>query len=205
MDNLRKTMIANTFILLLYSLIGCAHVPGDAALRAGHSEQAAELYMKGTDQGDERAALKMGLLIHQGILKDSRYNTALYWFKRAAELGSVPGYHNVGVAYEYGEGVEKDLVQAKYYYEKAAKKGYMQSQYNLGSMYANSYITPADDVEGYKWMLLAKKAASKNPNDSLCEWILKDSPGHMKKLKDRMSETQIKKAENLAIKWKAEK
>src|SRR5258708_2928138 len=100
----------------------------------------------GSEQGDPAAALRLGFLLDSG-----------YWFRKACDLGSLPGCHNAGVAYESGKGrLDKDYSQARAYYLRAAERGYMQSQYNLASLYSNNYISPPDDVEGLKWMLLAQ-------------------------------------------------
>src|SRR5512133_2812769 len=158
---------------------GCAHTPGDSALRGGHPQAAADLYAKGADLGDANAALKLGLLISDGTISDTHYGSALKWYLRACDLGSLPGCHNVGVAYQEGKhGVSKDFQKAYGYYMKSAERGYMQAQYNLASLYSNQEVQPSNDIEGYKWMLLAQGAASKCSSVPLCEWILQDPPGH---------------------------
>jgi hypothetical protein len=181
--------------------VGCAHTPGDAALRAGHPKQAASLYKQGADQGDSTAALKLGLLIEQGTIGKTDYGVAAHWYERACELGNLPGCHNIGVSYEYGNnGVTKDIKKAHDNYLIAAERGFMQSQYNLASIFSNHYIE--NGVEGYKWMILARNAAQQCKDQPLCDWLLKDPPGHMTKLKSRLSADQINQAESLAGSWK---
>lgn len=198
-----KILAAFLLIVLLCLFTGCAHTPGDAALRAGHPEQAASLYKHGADQGDASAALKLGLLIEQGKVNNSEYGGAARWYERACELGSLPGCHNIGVSYEYGSnGAAKDIKKAHDGYLKAAERGYMQSQYNLASLYSNQLIEPQNDIEGYKWMTLAINAANQCKGQPLCDWILKDPPGHMTKLKSRLNADQINQAELLAKAWK---
>jgi hypothetical protein len=190
-------------IAFLGLFVGCAHTTGDAALRAGHLEQAAALYKQGAEQGDASAALKLGLLIERGNIRKPEYGVAARWYERACELGSLPGCHDVGVSYEYGSnGVTKDISKAKDGYLKAAERGFMLSQYNLASLYSNQYIEPQNDVEGYKWMIIARIAAQKCQGQPLCDWILKDPPGHTTRLKSRLSAAQIIEAESLAKSWK---
>lgn len=200
---MRKSLIVFMSIAFLCLFVGCVHTPGDAALDAGHPKQAASLYKQGADQGDPSAALKLGLLVEQGKVSNADYGNAARWYERACELGSLPGCHNVGVSYEYGSnGVNKDIKKANESYLKAADRGYMQSQYNLASLYSNQYIDPPNDVEGYKWMTLARNAAEQCKDQQLCDWILKDPPGHMTKLKSRLSTDQINQAEFLVKSWK---
>jgi TPR repeat protein len=112
----------------------------------------------------------------------------------------LPSCHNLGVGYEYGKGgLSQNYKLARSYYQKAAELGYMQSQYNLASLYSNQYFS--DDVEGLKWMLIARDNARKCSSNSLCEWILNDPPGHLKKLRNRMSEQQVIQAEASASIW----
>lgn len=185
---------------------GCSHTPGDAALRGGHTQAAADLYLKGAELGHGDAALKLGLLLEDGKVSGPQYGTAIQWYVRACDLGELAGCHNAGVAYEYGNvGAIKNIYNAYDYYFKAAEQGFMQSQYNLSSLYSNQYIQPANDTEGYKWMLLAQDAARKCSKIPLCEWILQDPPGHKAKLKGRLTEDQTKEAEKLAASWTAKK
>ena len=189
---------------LILALAGCSAVPGDAALRSGHPQQAADLYKRGAEQGDAAAALRLGLIIDEGRVYG--YGTAATWYRRACDLGNLPGCHNVGVAYEYGKsGLPKDLEQSEVFYRKAASAGYMQSQYNLGSMYSNNYITPPNDVEGLKWLLIAQKAAAECKQMKLCQWVLRDPPGHKRRLESRLATDQQKEAEALASQWSAKK
>jgi hypothetical protein len=54
-------------------------------------------------------------------------------------------------------------------------------------------------------MLLAQSAAHKCKSVPLCGWILQDPPGHKAKLKSRMTDDQIKQAEELAAAWTTKK
>jgi len=185
---------------------GCAHTPGDAALRGEHPEAAADVYAKGAELGDADAALKLGLLISDGTIPETQYGTALKWYLRACDLGSLPGCHNVGVAYQEGKhGVSVDPQKAYAFYVQSAEKGYMQSQYNLATLYSDQLAQPPSDVEGYKWMLLSQGAAKRCTNSPLCDWILRDPPGHKAKLRGRMTDQQIKEAETLAASWTVKK
>lgn len=185
---------------LISCVVGCGTTPGDAAYRGGHSEQAADLYKNGADQGDGAAALKLGLMIDAGKASAEVYGSKSKWYLRSCELGGEAGCHNSGNAYEYGhDGLIKDYEKARVYYHLAAEKGFMQSQYNLGSMYSNRYFY--NDVEGLKWMLLAQKSASSCSTVPLCKWVLEDPPGHKNKLMSRMTSAQMAQANNMANAW----
>ena len=156
----------------------------------------------GVSQGDAVAALKLGSLVAQG--KVSGYGVAGDWFSKACDLGSLAGCHNVGVSYEYAKhGLSTNYPAAVQFYRRAAERGYMQSQYNLGSLYANNHLT--DDVEGLKWMLISERSARKCLPNPGCKWTSEDPPGHMARLRKRMTDGDIRLAEQQAEVWQVTK
>jgi hypothetical protein len=189
------------FIGMSLLFAGCSSpTPGDAAYRGKHYEQAANLYRKGAELGDKTAALKLGLMLFENQINTSDYGNAVKWFIKACELGSNEGCHNSGNAYEYGKmGASKNYTIAQKYYTIAAKKGFIQSQYNLGTLYSNQYLN--DDVEGLKWIFIAKNSAKNCSSEPLCQWITKDPPNHQGKLENRMNEKEIQKAKKQANEW----
>ena len=61
---------------------------------------------------------------------------AFKWYKKAAENGELAAFYYVGNAYEEGEGVDKDEVEAAKWYEKRLSLGMQVGCANaLGSMY----------------------------------------------------------------------
>lgn len=189
---------------VLFSLSACQTTPGDAALKGGHVNQAAELYKQGAEQGNASAAMKLAYLLDDGKVNAVTYGVAGKWYIKACDLGSATGCHNAGVGYEYGSnGLSQNINAAGEYYLKAAESGYMQSQYNLASMHSNQYLS--NDIEGLKWMTLARMNAKKCAQDPLCEWILNDPPSHHKNLRSRLSEKERATAEARAIEWLKDK
>ena len=59
---------------------------------------------------------------------------ALGLWHKAGELGYAPAYHNIGCAYDTGDGVETDKKKAKHYYELAAMQGHVKARHMLGSI-----------------------------------------------------------------------
>ena len=58
---------------------------------------------------------------------------ALELWHRSGELGRTDAYATIGLAYENGDGVERDKKKATYYYELAAMKGDADARCNLGN------------------------------------------------------------------------
>ena len=83
--------------------------------------------------GDAEAMHSLG-----SCYSDGRYGLpqdrakALELWHQAAELGYTVSYYNIGVAYDYGNGVGRDEKKATHYYELAAMGGDVNSRHNLG-------------------------------------------------------------------------
>ena len=72
----------------------------------------------------------------KGVPQD--YRKANELFLKAGELGCAVAYHNLGVLYRDGRGVEVDEKKTKYYYELAAIGGDIHSRHNLGCIEYNA-------------------------------------------------------------------
>ena len=105
------------------------------------------------NQGDVLAQRRMGSLLWRGA--NMSYNqvdplpqdqkSAVAWYESAANAGDMPSQYYTALAYDHGDGVNKDPQQARYYYEQAAaqnhgpamnKLGYYQ-QHGLGGLEVN--------------------------------------------------------------------
>ena len=93
---------------------------------------------KRMELNDPRAIYNMGCHYGRGDqgLPQS-YAKALELWHRAAELGSAEAYHNIGIAYRIGRGVERDEKKAEHYYELAAMGGIVTARHNLGVVEGN--------------------------------------------------------------------
>jgi TPR repeat protein len=86
------------------------------------------------------------------------YAAALREWQPLAEKGDANAQYNLGLFYNQGQGVPKDLAQATAWYRKAAEQGNSNAEYNLAVMYSTGQGVPRDDGEAMKWYL---KAAEK--------------------------------------------
>jgi TPR repeat protein len=64
-----------------------------------------------------------------GVVRD--YERAIYWFKRALEKGNSMAANNLGVMYEEGWGVKKEMNIALKYFRQAAEQNNSLAQKNL--------------------------------------------------------------------------
>ena len=66
------------------------------------------------------------------------YNNALKYLIKAAELGDLMAYYQLGRMYEMGRGVEEDVEKAIYHFETAAIGGHPHARHNLAVMEARN-------------------------------------------------------------------
>ena len=83
------------------------------------------------------------------------YAMALQEWTPLAEAGDEAAQYNLGVMYDYGDGVPQDYAEAVKWYRLAVEQGYAKAQYNLAIMYDNGEGVPQDDKEAIKWYRLA--------------------------------------------------
>lgn len=72
-----------------------------------------------------------------------------------AEKGEAEAQYLLGNAYQMGEGVSQNDLQAIHWITKAANQGYVDAQFNLGMAYRGGYGVPQDYVTAYMWLEIA--------------------------------------------------
>jgi hypothetical protein len=72
--------------------------------------------------------------------------------KAKAEQGFARAQFNLGVMYDYGQGVLQDDKQAVKWYRKAAEQGHASAQTSLGVMYGRGQGIPQDDKQAAQWV-----------------------------------------------------
>ena len=92
------------------------------------------------------------------------YAKALQEIGPLVQEGDPRGQYAMGVLFENGYGVTKDLKQAADWYLKAAKQGNTDAQYNLGAMYEHGVGMPVNYPEAARWY---RPAAEQGDIDAL--------------------------------------
>jgi len=91
---------------------------------------------------------------YQSYLKGD-YRAAYDEWLPLAKLGDAEAQYNLGVMYDQGACVDRDLTKAASWYRKAAEQGFTDAQTNLGMMYYRGEGVPGDRTEAAKWFQLA--------------------------------------------------
>ena len=82
---------------------------------------------------DPKKAYEQGIAFYN----NKEYDKAAELFKKACDDENMRGCFNLGVMYEYGNGVEKNEQKAVQLFKKACDGGHMRGCGNLGAMYAD--------------------------------------------------------------------
>lgn len=75
-----------------------------------------------------------------------------------AQQGHPVAQFNLGVKYDFGQGVEKDPAHAVRWYRLAAAQGHGGAQFNLGGMYFEGLGVQRDLVRATMWFTLSAEA-----------------------------------------------
>ncbi len=84
---------------------------------------------------------------------------------RSEEEDDAVAQCNLGVAYQYGQGVPQDDTQAVAWYRMSAEQGNADAQWRLGWMYRNGRGVPQDDAQAVKWY---RKSAEQGNANAQC-------------------------------------
>ena len=78
-----------------------------------------------------------------------------------ANQGHPVAQFNLGVKYDFGQGVDKDPAQAIHWYRLAAAQGHGGAQFNLGGMYFEGLGVKRDLLRATMWFALSAEAGVK--------------------------------------------
>jgi TPR repeat protein len=115
--------------------------------------------LKKAEKGDVTAQIELAAK----FWSDGDFDSAVKWYRKAAEQGDVRAEHALGIANMSGQGANGGFEEAIKWFKKAAEKGNMDSQYSLGLRYVRGDHVERDFTEAAKWF---KMAANQGQPDS---------------------------------------
>jgi len=101
------------------------------------------------------------------------YGFAFQWFKRAAEQGDVNAYLQIGLMYDFGQGVQQSFAQALRWYQRAAEKGDQRAMYLVGHMHDFGEGIPVDRGKAMFWYLKSAHLGYANAQYAVAKELLK--------------------------------
>jgi uncharacterized protein len=93
--------------------------------------------------------------------------SAWFRFLGLARMGDADAQYNLGQMYRRGEGVPRDLVQARRWYEAAAAQNFEEAQFQLGVMWEMGSGVPPNMAEARRWYMAAARADHARAREAL--------------------------------------
>ncbi|MFY9074485.1 tetratricopeptide repeat protein [Malaciobacter mytili] len=112
-------------------------------------------YEKAANMGDLRSIKKLAQIFLCGECESKKlvdYKKAKIYLEKLAQMGEARDLFNLGWTYNFGKGVEKDLLKAKEYYEKAASLGFSSAYYNLAWLYYKDDVIKVDYKKALEYL-----------------------------------------------------
>jgi formylglycine-generating enzyme required for sulfatase activity len=97
------------------------------------------------------------------------------WFRKAADKGCVNAQNQLGLMYDKGNGVTKDVYEATNWYRKAAEQGYVHGQFNLGFNYEHGEGVDKNIDKAKEWYGKAAAQGHEKAKERL-EKLQKEDP-----------------------------
>ena len=170
---------------------------GEAALQRGDPAEAMAIFAQQYQEGYNPAGLRLADYFLHVIGTPKAKAQAFMIFSELAEDGETSGELNLGICYEHGLGTAVDLPLSRYWYQRAAQHGSAFAHFNLGAMHANGRHRGGDDSIALTHLLKALKLSERDDSISqgVSDYIYRQQPLLVKKLKQRMSPAEITRAE----------
>lgn len=92
---------------------------------------------------------------------DRKFQESFWQLYTEALRGDMAAQYKVGMMYEEGTGVERDLSKAALWYEKSAWQGYADAQYTLALMYAEGRGVAQNEERAMIWLAKAARQGDK--------------------------------------------
>jgi TPR repeat protein len=139
-----------------------------------------------------------GLQYERGDDVSVNYQTAMEWYRKAADAGYPPAELSVGILYMSGRGTPKDPKTAVEWFRRAAEHGLPEAQVQLaGDTLTGLAMADGkpDKVEALKWLLLG----GDNVQDPLMKQV---ALTQRTALQNELTPEQRIDAENRAVAWR---
>ncbi|ROO29433.1 SH3 domain-containing protein [Salinisphaera orenii] len=153
--------------LLALALTGAASALAQEAPTDDEAQQIRERTAPLAAQGNASAQYNMGVLYDGGYGVERNYETAMEWYRRAAEQEYAKAEHNLGIMYQEGHGTEADPDRAAEWFRRAAEHGEPAAQNNLAVMYVRGQGVPRDLGQAAKWAARAAEAGNESARANL--------------------------------------
>jgi len=119
--------------------------------------RAREWYHKAADEKHWVEAMRQLADLYRD---EQNYGAALLWYQNAVLAGSREARVDAGQLYEHGQGIARDLEEARCLYQTAAEAGSVRGMLNLGRIYEHGIGVPRNDDRAQEWYRRAAAAGA---------------------------------------------
>lgn len=151
-------IIASGICVTLWATVGAWASPeddyraGSKAFYGGDFVQAMALLRKPADAGHAPSQSLLGYILDKAELNDE----AVVYYRKAAEQNDADGQFGLGSMYAAGEGVKRDLAEARKWITRAAEKGHAGAINVLAQAYINGALgideSERNGAEALRWV-----------------------------------------------------
>lgn len=144
-----------------------------AEYKMGHYDMAKEIWEGLAAKGNTTAMINLSNLFEQGNGVTADKKKAFEYTQKAADGGDARAQHDVGLAYEKGGVLPRDIDKAAMWLKKSADQDYGDGQFAYGVLLATGRgkgiekATDADKAEALEWL----KKARANGNTEAANYI----------------------------------
>jgi len=150
---------------------------GVKAYEAGDYAAAYAQWLPLAEKNDVAAQRNIGHLFRWGQGVEKNIETAMQWYRRAAELGFSRAQANLAAIYLQGEeGVAVNYDEAHKWFAAAAIQGHAVAQYNLGLMFELGLGVEKSEAKALGWYNLAAKSGQPEALERLSQLVKKVEP-----------------------------
>ncbi len=164
----KKTLLAGAIAGIIVLFIGIGSLINLAVQPKKQSDPAFGVTNTAApDHKTPEECYALGNQYYNGKGVEQNYQTAVEWFRRAAEQDHAKAQYYLGFCYYMGYGTTVDYAAAYQWYRKAADQNDAGGQWGVGVCYYNGYGITQDYAEAVKWF----KSSAEQHNPGGQTWL----------------------------------
>ena len=117
------------------------------------------LLKKACDSDCTDALNTIGMILNE----EKRYDESFPYNKRSAEKGDMYGLHNLGNAYFYARGVERDVKKAFDLWTEAGDKGNPDSHFTIGNIFFRGGVCRTRHSISHQMLWICRQSSMHHP------------------------------------------
>lgn len=147
---MKQLLVAFVMLIVFTPYSWAEFSSGQTAYEEGDFAVALQELLPHANKGNAEAQYLLGKM-YSRVDGFNEMNEAIKWYRKAAENGYDQAQATLGMAYQFGLSVPKDINTAIEWYSMSANQGNADAQAQLGGVYLAGEDVPKDNAEAAKW------------------------------------------------------